>query len=317
MKKVYFGFILLILLPFSNPVFNTSGDAAFNLLYSKYDFESDSWTNMSIIGHTYRVTSDKTLYDTLDGTFIWNPWDMIEEKLTNDDFFSLNISHSNPYLILEVDYLDESNKIAINPAISAYYTISVIEVVDSYYQRVTGMFKEQPVWPIDMSVAVMESYPEQYGIEVLIQRGIDFQDVEYEEELTLIVADYDIFAQYFAPVNGNISYVAKENVILVADGSSVSVQFDTFSVGTEYSPNDLYFSVLLENGLYIQSSSHSRLPVIGQDGMDFSDITVTSNGQNTKSSDSDSQSNGLELPVSIFWLLIPLMILPIIRKLKI
>ncbi len=291
----------------------TSANVDAKATYSNYDVQKGQWTNITIFPNTYSINSDNQLYNQLSGEFMISPWDLLVKKIIDEGFFSLDISDDNPKTVVEIDYLGDTNSIAFNyntPGIDG--TISILENI---YMRLTGALNDVYYWVTDMSVVVMESYPEQYSVTTSIQMAQGLFSLVYNEEVTLIVSDYDIYAQYLVDPNGNITHGTKENYTLDVSGEIAEITFKTFSVGIDFRPEELFFFIVLENGMYLKSSPNGPLPVVGYSNMDISNYQVNIH-QNDNSSKDDETTRGLKVPIFIFWVFIPLLAITLAQKQK-
>ncbi|MCE7734873.1 MAG: hypothetical protein GPJ54_08360 [Candidatus Heimdallarchaeota archaeon] len=309
MKKISSLFLGLLLLQVVNSPVNNSADAAAKVTYSNYDIQKDQWTNVTLFPNSYSINSDFVLYDQLQGEFLNSPWDLIVDKIEEENFFSLEISATEPIAEIKMDYLGDSNTITFDKNVSNID--GLLGILENIHQRLTGGYNDVFYWVTDLTIGVMESYPEQYGITASFQMANGLFSSVTDENVTLIVADYDINAQYIVDPNGNITYIAREKLTMDVSGETVKIQFATFSVGVNYSPSDLYFYVILENGVFLMSSAQHTLPVPGISSLDISGIQVTQHDINSKV---DEDTENLELPILYLWFVIPLFVVPIIRK---
>lgn len=309
MKKRSTVFLCLLLLQIINSPISNSADAAAKVTYSDYNLQKDQWTNVSIFPNSYSISSDNVLYDQLFGEFLQSPWDLIVDKMEEVNFFSLEISSTEPIAEIKFDYLDDSNSITFGENVSNID--GLLGVLENIHQRLTGGYKDSFYWVTDLNIGVMESYPEQYGVTASLQMANGLFSAVNNENVTLIVTDYDIHAQYLVDPNGNITHVATKKLTLDISGESAEIQFDTFSVGVDYRPSDLYFYVILENGRFLMSSAQNILPIPGSSNLDISNIHITQQDTDSKI---DEETEGLELPILYTWFILPFLIVPMIRK---
>ncbi len=111
-------------------------------------------------------------------------------------------------------------------------------LVMEIFFRVTGLDQEEPMqaWPVDVNVAVMESYPEQYAVSALIHRNND-----------LLAVVINVSPQLLVLANDRVIYNQTTEVSINSGGQTVETTFPTFSVGENYGPDDLTFVVSVEN----------------------------------------------------------------------
>ncbi len=303
MKRFYIPLICILVFSILSQPVNVSSDAAARVIFSKYNIDNAQWTNVSIGPFGYSIDSDNELYDQLDNEFINSPWKLIEEKFLEENFFNLDILEIDPKNVLQIDYIDDSHTVAFDEDVSQIE--GLLGILNNIFQRAIGDFQNEYYWPTDLIIDVMESYPEQYGVTTRIQMANGLFSLVYDENATLIVSDYDITANYLADPNGNISYITSENFTIAISGDIAEISFKTFSIGVDSRPADLFFLVVLENGMYLKSSIQDIFPIIGHSDADFSEFQQISQ---------TSSSNFLEMPVQNIWLLLPIMAISIISR---
>ncbi|MCY3412707.1 MAG: hypothetical protein INQ03_13800 [Candidatus Heimdallarchaeota archaeon] len=185
--------------------------------------------------------NDELIYKV---SFLTSPWDNLITVLDEHNFFSNPLNEEDPHTIIEVSYNGRHNMQSIN-----HTNIAIDPIVDHFNKieaKVTGMYHREEVWPVDMAVSIMESYPEQYGVETVILRGNDFLDYVHIENATLIVSDGNPF------LNDTKILHTSSMVISIGSGRvSQKISFDTFSVGVDYRPDDLHLTILMDNGIYL------------------------------------------------------------------
>ncbi len=313
MQNIKFAFILILLIPITAQADSIDlSDAAYQVYYSKYNAFDQEWTNMTIIGNHYIISSDNFAYDGLESDFLMNPWDMIAVELDNSNFFESTLMEENPHTVLEINYFDESNILSISQADIG--PDGIIPLIDNIFYRVTGYTEEFRAWPIDMQVHVMESYPEQYGVVAKFQRGINLLEyARHMENVTLIVSTYNVFEE---PITSDDQvsaiYMDTEMVIIDEVGKTVEISYKTFTLGKDFSPSKLHITILMDNGPYLHYQVYgSDLPSLklqGYDNIQPKLITFT------VIEDNDTESEILELPIPITFMITALLLLPIIRK---
>lgn len=261
MKKILLVILILLIptLP-AGPI--TSENYA---IFSMYNASSGEWLNLTISTEKYNLSASNPIYN-LEFEFLFNPWYRIEEVLDENNFFKSSILEDNPHTIIEVDLDGRYNK----------QTISHIniqpEVIPLFFQeilnRLTGKQSGNLVWPVDIQIIIMESYPEQYGVTAKIYRGFDSTKCCGTGNITLIVTDSDPFFHPDFDLKSkeefNALHSETSNYSINNFGSSLDINFGTFTLGTSYSPIDLFYTIILDNGLYIiYGANSSKLPSIG------------------------------------------------------
>ncbi|MHA2033133.1 MAG: hypothetical protein ACW99Q_27510, partial [Candidatus Kariarchaeaceae archaeon] len=173
MRKVTTLFILASLLVLTGVPLQSSADTTSSLSYSKYNAVKGEWINMTIVEDAYTISSDSIFYKDLSSQFLSNPWSVIANKLEEDQFFEvpfdISIENTNPHTVVEVNYGGRYNKQSIGQ--EDIQPDGLISTLDSILYRLVGLDEYYDIWPTDMQVLVMKSYPEQYGISVSFHRG--------------------------------------------------------------------------------------------------------------------------------------------------
>ncbi|MHA2252487.1 MAG: hypothetical protein ACXAD7_19130, partial [Candidatus Kariarchaeaceae archaeon] len=247
--------VLILLLPLGNSFWVGAEDTCDcdYIRYSSFNGIEHEWLNITIWDDGYyEVSSDNEYYHGLEAKLLMNPWDFVTNHPDFDLFFTSNLMEENPHKILEIKYHDKHNTQAINMVDLA--ADGLIPMIGSILYRATGYGNDYLVWPVDIQVWVMESFPEQYGIEVLFQRGNDLLDYVHEENATLIVSDHEIFDDEVLQIRSNIIhaiYSESKLVSIAAGGFTSKISFSTFMLGKEYRPSELHFTILMDSGEYL------------------------------------------------------------------
>ena len=126
----------------------------------------------------------------------------------------------------------ETTQIEIN------YTISDNLEFHSYLSRIadhiSGRELEVMAWLVDFQIAVLESFPEQFRVDLIVQRGTDFLTVVLEGEVNLTVYNMQISKEQKI-------YEVHQLFQIASGGKLVEIKFPTFTLGTEYRPENLVF----------------------------------------------------------------------------
>ena len=172
--------------------------------------------------------------------------------------------------------------VTYNPVTSGEFQ----NLVEMIYMRITGKDTTQAIWPVDVSVVVMESYPEQYGVSAIIKRGNDLLAYVVEQNVSLLV------------VANMTSLVYRDQVSfsIASGGQTAEVTFDTFSVGSNYRPSNLRF--IVEVGNYSIDDNWNRANLSGVQPLDTGTLV--------------NSSNLSELPLTVP--ILGLLLIPLIRK---
>ncbi|MHA2099954.1 MAG: hypothetical protein ACW99A_14850 [Candidatus Kariarchaeaceae archaeon] len=322
MKKVTTLFILISLLILTSLQLQASEDTTSSLSYSKYNATKGEWINMTIIDDTYTISSDSIFYEGLSSQFLSNPWWVIAQKLHEDQFFDTSIKNTNPHTVVEVNYKGQYNKQLISQ--EDIKAKGLLNTLDSILNRLTGFDEYNAIWPTDMQVYVMESYPEQYGVSVSFHRGsaLTFcadqptfcMEIPIEVPARLIVADFDIFGNVRFDSQMNVPLIDEMNVSIEARGESTTISFDTFKVGVDFRPSDLYFFVVLESGGYIHYSPENVLPAANIANLTANNLDDIIQNVSSDTQDTSEDEINLELPAPFIYGVVSLSVLPVFRK---
>ncbi|MHA2250236.1 MAG: hypothetical protein ACXAD7_07735 [Candidatus Kariarchaeaceae archaeon] len=320
--------VLLLLIPIGSNATVVSDIK--EITYSKLN-GYNGWTNMTIIGDSYKVCSDNITYDGFEGKFLMEPWSILGAQLIESNFFEVNITEENPHTVIEAKYQGKYNKQSIS---HIHIIPDELELLlDSILFRLSGIFvwsENIMVWPVDMQVFVMESYPEQYSVSVSFQRRNDLLTYIHEENATLIVTDYNVIAELSSSEKQPYAiHIDSQPIAIATGGQMISITFNTFSVGTDYSLASLHFTVLMENGVYLYfTANQTMLPQLKYHGnIDYSsfdlidkkypskteDITSEPNKTDVQR-DKDTSSGQLEVPIPSLLILGTFALLPLIKK---
>lgn len=124
----------------------------------------------------------------------------------------------------------------------------------SLFNRYSGAeFPGARVWPVDSSLAVLESFPEQYGVSSIIQRSPDLLTVVVEFKAFLFVWDKDDISEDLTnqrPLNlENAIHSEQVPSSIASGGGYTEVVFQTFSLGSELRPDDLVFAIVIDTSM--------------------------------------------------------------------
>ncbi len=252
MKKIALVFSLIIIMA-SMKIASPATEDDY-VIFSMYNQSDDTWSNLTINAEYFETSEN----DGMKIKFISSPWDDINRLLDKENFFDTDINENNSHTIIEASVNGKYNKQLIG-----HENVSDEEMYIFFYQiyqRVTGIGYK--VWPADLSITTLESYPEQYSVSVLFQRGLDLLAYVHSENATLQVTS----ANPFEP-GENIKSIYTETITvdIASGGQSVQVEFATFTGSTEY--RELYFSIVMESGVYLMLPWNSTIPIIGSNGI--------------------------------------------------
>jgi hypothetical protein len=210
-------------------------------------FDGQDWVNVSIVNTEFAVVSSDIWYAGLAGSLLDSPEWALSSLVDAADFFNLqSMDEGNFELFIKMD--GQENRILFDtiladptPAVGELFAAAGI-VADN----ILGRTVDQPVWPIDFQVFIMESYPEQYGISAKVIRGMDMLDYVAEGNITLLIGPDDETGLDWVsePI-----YKQVQQYSLAGGGDSQEISFTTFSLGEEYRPNELQYVIFLDNAV--------------------------------------------------------------------
>ncbi|RMG42483.1 MAG: hypothetical protein D6732_01020 [Methanobacteriota archaeon] len=240
----------------SNSIILTKEDTTISIIQSEDVYSVDIQSSNGII------VSKSQMYQA---TF---------ESFANKLIQSWPQSESNSGLYVNLTYGEIHLMGFLNPNESTH--ADAYDIASSIFEIYVGsMFEDARVWPVDLSLAVLESFPEQYQVSAIIQRAPDILAVVYEFNVYL-------FAWSLANVSGLIeqkSPLDLQNAIMEetvsgsinSGGGFLMVDFPIFSVGSEYRPQDLIFAVVVDmDGAMLVFAEEPYGTVLN-----FSSITLT------------------------------------------
>ncbi len=317
MKRKLLSFTLITILIFVQSVDFTSSQSNSILTLEKYDIDSDEWTKLILTDLDYIIESENSYIDQLEGTLMTDPWYAINSGANESGFLYMDFDELNSTYILKIESDWGENEIRINE-IFRHWSAELspfLDLVDSIFDRLTGNNIDGGIWPVDISVAIMESYPEQYGVDVTFQRGGDMLTVVQSISFALVISDvFDPDNSYEPNWILNASMAIWGNVSLASGGNQVVYNFPTFIFGTETDYDNLGFMVLLESGTFFKSHpQEGALPFIGSvDPLVYEDLELFAS-QFPTVTDSFPTVPAF-LPFPWFMSIISIIAIPIIRK---
>ncbi len=124
-------------------------------------------------------------------------------------------------------------------------------VVLSIFSRYTGEeFENAQVWPVDFSLAILESYPEQYQVSTIIQRTPDLLAVVYEFNVYLLIWSLNevsnLVEKQMALDPQQALHAEEISGAINSGGDNLRVDFPIFSVGEDFRPEDLVFGIFID-----------------------------------------------------------------------
>ena len=260
------SYSLILLLLFIQSIDFASSQSDSRLTLEQYDIENDVWTKLILTDLDYIIDSDNNYIDQLEGSLMMDPWFAINSATNESNFFNLDFDELNSTYILRIESDGGDNEIRINTLIRHWSAdlYPLLDLVDSIFDRTTGK-DLGGIWAVDLSVAILESYPEQYGVEVIFQRGGDMLTVVQDINFALVVSDTYEHENTFEP-NWifNASVIIWGNVSIASGGDQAVYNFPTFTYGVDTNPDDLGFMVIIEGGTFLKShSKEGDLPFAG------------------------------------------------------
>ena len=314
------------------------------VVFSVYDENIATFTNLTLSGPHYSVESADSYIDGLEGAFNFN-WFIFSEALEIADFENLDYEvNGTPNLIISVVTSSINHTLEIDQ-LPVFITedlgiTRMVNMLEDAMDRTTGSLVNSAVWPVDLQLIVLESYPEQYAVSLVLQRGMDLLAYVFEENVTM-------FAGTELP-EGNLThdwfrhaiFGYSKTIFLPAGGSTQTLSFPTFSIfhsnftqtdsvtvyPNDLTSEDLTILVIMQSGDYIsldvdtgeiqvrQSTITNGTAYVDLAIANF-DVTEQNNGRNGSTVDPTDTEN-LAVPVLPIWFLTTLVSLPLIKKRK-
>ena len=316
MKRKLLSFTLITMLIFIQSIDFASSQSESTLTLEKYDFANDEWTKLILTDTDYFIESDDSYLDQLQGSLITDPWYAINSGANESGFFNMEYDETNSTYNLKIESDWGQNEIRLTDLL-IHWTAELgafLDLIDSIFDRITGNDIDG-IWPVDISVYVMESYPEQYGVVVTFQRGGDMLTVVQTINFALVVSDFYYPENSYEP-NWilNASIVIWGNASLASGGDQITYDFPTFTYGTGTDYDNLGFMVIVESGTYLKSHpQEGKLPFEGSvDPLVYEDLELFV-PQTTTSFDT-LPSVPAFLPFPLLMGIISIITIPIIRK---
>ncbi len=201
----------------------------------------------------------------------------------------------------------------------------MILLLQAYEQKILSIDYDDYIWPVSSQIVVAESYPEQYGVSVMFQRGYDALDSLLGQNISLFAGpgfDMNMIEHWMQ----NTTYSTSIWVDEFNSGVSTVVNFPLFSLrsGT-YAEIDAY--PLEEVTIMVVTySGMALLTSLGEEGFDdfVFQIDIVNPSQYvhdhisyTNLQDISSSDDTLELPIHLISLISGLLFFGIIsRKMK-
>jgi len=308
--------ILLILLVFSLGIVPTSGIVAGeNITIARLDLSTNEWTNVTIVDRSptdihYQVLSDVPNRANLTGELYQFNSQQLQKYLTNLDFFNLDMNSSTPNTIISISSEMGYHQVRLNTVLEDYTPqfAEFLGFLYGYHSRISGYGSNAKLWPVDMQVLVMTSYPPQYGVAVKMRRGMDHLTVVEKQNLTLVAGNINMETD-----SRNFSWVANavevqsKVVEIPAGGQEIEVQFDSFSYGSAegtYNYSNTVFAVF----------QGAELVIVQYPGYTIQVMQTTQDIVDSIQLGSPNTTTTLSYPSSILPLFAVMIILQLIRK---
>ncbi|MCE7735384.1 MAG: hypothetical protein GPJ54_10935 [Candidatus Heimdallarchaeota archaeon] len=312
--------------------------AQFNPVSHKvqFDFYSTSlehWYNLTMTDNAYFTSSDDLAFDNLFSDVNYFDWNSFESDASDGGFFDLDQTEENPNYVLSFTRLEQTNTISLQQLPATFDTatgwIKMMHNIFSYQQKILSIDFNEFVWPVATQMDVMESYPEQYSLSVLFQRGNDNLRCCFNQNVSLFVGiDFDMnsIEEWMA----NSTYSDTVHVDHFINGNTTQVTFPSFFLRTGNSAEIEAYPLDRVTFMVIQETGMALLTSFGEGFQDFvfqTDIEdaskyvheytpfVTIDGTQDDLGNDSSDSNGdLEVPIAFLPVIVALISTKIIRK---
>lgn len=301
----------------------------------RFDFYSTSlghWYNLTMNDNAYFTASDDPAFDNLFSDVNYFDWNTFESDASDGGFFELNQTEENPNYVLSFTRLEQTNTISLEQLPTTFDTatgwIKMLQDIFSYQQRILSIDYNEFVWPVATQLDIMESYPEQYSLSVLFQRGNDDLRCCFSQNISLFVGiDFDMnnIEEWMA----NSTYSDTVYVQQFVTSNTTEVTFPSFFLRTGNSAEIEAYPLDRVTFMVIQDSGMALLTSFGEGFQDFvfqTDIEdATKNvhdyipfntiDDTTDDTDIVVDSNGdLDLPITLLPVMVGLISINLIRK---
>ncbi len=189
---------------------------------------------------TIKSNSDNSTIKKLRGKMFPNSLNHIISRLLQAGINELNSDKGNTNVYINYDNL------VVNVTYDSFESTvqEVHQIVEGTLDRYSGEAFNSPMsWPLDISVIVLESYPEQYDLQAIIQRNDDPLTVVLKVNVSLDVM-----------LTSNMSkriYHDEITIEIASGGRSSVVKFLTFSLGESYRPEDVSFTISANSDVFL------------------------------------------------------------------
>ena len=328
-------FLTLILIGSSMNTAQTTNPVSHEVQFDYYSSTLGHWFNLTMNDNSYSISSDDDQYDGFNSDVNYFNWYEFENDASDGGFFQLDQTEDNPNFILTFTRLEQTNTISVQQIPVTFDVadgwIKMLYDIFGFQQRILLIDYDQFVWPVATQISIMESYPEQYGLSVLFQRGNDGTFCCFSQNVSLFVGvDFDI--NNIEEWMQNSTYSDSVYVEMFDLGTTTAVSFPSFflrmgnHIEIEAYPLDrVTIMIILDNGMALLTS-------FGEGFKDFvfqTDINeptkfihdyipYISISGNTDVDDKDEETDGvLTLPIPLFSILIGLIVTKLIISRKI
>lgn len=257
-------FLTLILLSSSINQAQITNPVSHEVQFDYYDTTLEHWYNLTMTDNSYSISSDDDQYDGLYSDVNYFNWYEFESDASDGGFFALDQIEENPNVVLTFTRLEQTNTISVKQ-IPATFDVAdgwVKMLLDLFWfeQRILSIDYTELIWPVATQMSIMESYPEQYGLTVLFQRGNDNTRCCFSQNVSLFVGiDFDI--NNMEEWMENSTYSDTVFVQMFTTGTTTEVSFPSFFLRTgthaeieAYPLDRVTFMIIGENGMALLTS---------------------------------------------------------------
>lgn len=330
MKRSLLIFIVILLSSSLNTA--QTNPVTHEIKFDYYVPTYEHWYNLTMNDNSYSISSDDPVYDGLSSEINYFNWWILETYASDGGFFDLNQTDDDPNYVIKYTRLEQSNTISLKHIPIADEIepgwISMINLVFQYQQRILALDYNEFVWPVASQIDVLESYPEQYSISVLFQRGNDGTRCCFNQNISLYVGidfDFNTKEEWMR----DSTYTDSIFVQSFIQGSTTTVTFPTFFLRTgnqaeieAYPLDRVTVMIIADSGIALLTSFgegfndflyQSEIVNPSQYLHDF--VQYTTIGVTDSPTLVESESNDdLELPVSMLSIFLGLIVIGISRK---
>ena len=183
------------------------------------------------------ISSENFIKNTLNGKMFQGTFENLVTTLQQFGIDQMT-SDANGNVTIFLNYGSINANVTYNSANTAFQQIHA--VVSGIIDRYSGKAWDYPsAWPLDVSITILESFPEQYSVQAIIQRGPD--------PLTYVMTVPVVITVFLKGDPTNVLHQSTTSTEIASGGKSTTITFPTFSVDESYRLEDLKFKITVNS----------------------------------------------------------------------